>query len=53
MNEFELKSMKPLAGPQWQGNKTSGGMSVMITVQPIGGIGTWHEKPETAVGKGL
>jgi hypothetical protein len=46
MTEFELKSMRPPADPQWQGTKTSGGMSFMITVQPIGWIGTWHENPK-------
>jgi hypothetical protein len=46
MTEFELKSMKAPAAPQWQGHKTSGNMTVMITVQPVGWIGTWHENPQ-------
>ncbi len=46
MTEFELKSMKAPAEPQWQGHKTSGHMTVMVTVQPVGWIGTWHENPQ-------
>jgi hypothetical protein len=46
LTEFELKSMMPPADPQWQGNKTSGRMTVMITVQPVGWTGTWHENPK-------
>ena len=46
MTEFELKSIKPPADPQWQGNKTSGKMTVMVTVQLVGWIGTWHENPK-------
>lgn len=45
MTEFELKSMQPPATPQWQGNKHHEGMTVMVTVQPIGWTGTWHENP--------
>ena len=45
LTEFEFKSMKPPADPQWQGNRTSGKMSVMVTVQPVGWTGTWHENP--------
>ena len=46
MTDFQLKSMKPPAAPQWQGEKTSGGMSVIVTVQPVGWSGTWHENPK-------
>jgi catechol 2,3-dioxygenase-like lactoylglutathione lyase family enzyme len=46
MTEFELRSMKPPADPQWQGNKTSGKMTVMFTAQPVGWIGNWHENPK-------
>jgi hypothetical protein len=46
MNRFTLKSMQPPADPQWQGEKTSGEMSTMVTVQPIGWIGDWHENPK-------
>jgi hypothetical protein len=45
MTHFTLKSMQAPAAPQWQGDKTSGAMSVMITVQPVGWIGEWHENP--------
>jgi len=38
--------MMPPADPQWQGNRTSGKMTVMVTVQPVGWIGTWHENPK-------
>lgn len=46
MSKFELKSMKPPADPQWQGEKTHGWMTTLVTVQPVGWIGTWHENPK-------
>ncbi len=46
MTEFDLKSMQPPAAPQWQGSRTSGNMNVMVTVQPVGWVGTWHENPK-------
>lgn len=45
MTQFELKSMMPPAAPQWQGVRHHDGMTVMITVQPVGWVGTWHENP--------
>lgn len=45
MTQFELKSMQPPAAPQWQGRKHHDGMTVMVTVQPVGWEGTWHENP--------
>ncbi|WP_062209864.1 hypothetical protein [Aureimonas sp. AU12] len=45
MTEFELKSMQPPAAPQWQGCKHHDGMTVMVTVQPVGWEGAWHENP--------
>jgi len=45
MTEFELKSMQPPAAPQWQGSKHHDGMTVMVTVQPVGWEGAWHENP--------
>jgi hypothetical protein len=45
MTDFELESMMAPADPQWQGTRTSGKMTVMVTVQPVGWIGTWHENP--------
>lgn len=46
MTDFELKSIKPQADPQWQGKKTSGAMTEMVTVLPVGWTGTWHENPK-------
>ena len=46
MTEFALKSMQPPADPQWQGHKMQGAMTVLVTVQPVGWIGTWHENPK-------
>jgi hypothetical protein len=46
MTEFELKSMKAPAAPQWQGRSITGKMTTMVTVQPVGWIGTWHENPK-------
>ena len=46
MTDFQLESMKPPAAPQWQGDKISGPMTVMVTVQPVGWTGTWHENPK-------
>jgi hypothetical protein len=45
MSEFELKSMQPPAAPQWQGTRRSG-MSMLVTVQPVGWVGEWHENPK-------
>jgi hypothetical protein len=42
---FTLKSMQPPAAPQWQGPRTHGTMTTMVTVQPVGWVGTWHENP--------
>lgn len=44
--DFDMQSMQPPAAPQWQGRKTRDGMTVMVTVQPVGWIGTWHENPK-------
>ncbi|MGA2233788.1 MAG: cupin domain-containing protein [Tepidisphaeraceae bacterium] len=46
MTEFELRSMKPPAAPQWQGRPITGRTTMMVTVQPISWIGTWHENPK-------
>lgn len=45
MTAFELKSIGGGAAPQWQGEASRGGMSVMVTVLPVGWIGEWHENP--------
>jgi hypothetical protein len=46
LTEFDMKSMQPPADPQWQGQKTQDGMTVMVTVQPAGWTGAWHENPK-------
>lgn len=46
MTEFEMKSMQPPADPQWQGQKWRGAMTMMVTVQPVGWVGAWHENPK-------
>jgi hypothetical protein len=46
LSEFELKSMQPPADPQWQGTRRSGAMSMLVTVQPVGWVGNWHENPK-------
>jgi hypothetical protein len=46
MTEFELKSMKVPAAPQWQSKSITGKMTMMVTVQPVGWIGIWHENPK-------
>jgi hypothetical protein len=46
MTEFELRSMNAPADPQWQGKSLTGKMTTMVTVQPVGWIGTWHENPK-------
>ncbi|MGB3503804.1 MAG: cupin domain-containing protein [Xanthobacteraceae bacterium] len=46
MTEFAFKSIKPPADPQWQGNRLHGHMTTLVTVLPVGWIGTWHENPK-------
>lgn len=46
MEDFELKPIQPGAEAQWQGQKTSGAMTTMVTVLPVGWIGEWHENPK-------
>jgi hypothetical protein len=46
MTEFELKSMKSPADPEWLGKKQSGRMTTLVAVQPVGWIGIWHENPK-------
>lgn len=45
MTEFTLGSMGE-ADPQWKGRKTTGKMTTMMTVLPVGWIGEWHENPK-------
>ncbi|MBA2590279.1 MAG: cupin domain-containing protein [Alphaproteobacteria bacterium] len=46
MGKFDLKPIQPGAAPQWQGEKSSGTMTTMVTVLPVGWIGDWHENPK-------
>jgi hypothetical protein len=46
MEQFNLKPIQPGAAPQWQGEKSSGAMTTMITVLPVGWTGDWHENPK-------
>jgi hypothetical protein len=46
MTRFALKSMQPPAAPQWQGEPSRGDLTVMVTVQPVGWRGDWHENPK-------
>ncbi|MGC9271670.1 cupin domain-containing protein [Acidiphilium sp.] len=45
LTSFEMKAMGEGAAPQWQGSRTHDGMTVMVTVQPVGWVGEWHENP--------
>lgn len=46
LTEFELGSMGSGADPQWKGKKTTARMTSMVTVQPVGWVGDWHENPK-------
>lgn len=46
MTEFELGSIGGGADPQWKGHKTTGQMTAMVTVLPVGWVGEWHENPK-------
>ncbi len=46
MTQFDLKSIQAPIDPQWQGKPTSGAMTAMITVLPVGWAGRWHENPK-------
>jgi hypothetical protein len=46
LRNFDLKSMKPQASPQWQDRLKTGRATVIVTVQPVGWRGTWHEDPK-------
>nr|WP_321984788.1 cupin domain-containing protein [uncultured Lichenicoccus sp.] len=45
LTDFQMKAMGQGTDPQWQGRRTSGEMTVMVTVQPVGWVGQWHENP--------
>ncbi len=45
LTRFVLAPMAAGAAPQWQGDTLRDGMTVLITVQPVGWVGEWHENP--------
>lgn len=45
LRDFDWRSMGPPAAPQWQGRHHSGAMTTLVTVQPVGWLGEWHENP--------
>jgi hypothetical protein len=46
MTEFERKSIREPASPQWLGQQITAETTVMVTVLPVGWVGTWHENPK-------
>jgi len=46
ITKFKLQSMKPPAAPQWQSEKSTGDITVITSVQPVGWRGDWHENPK-------
>ncbi len=46
MSKFKLESISEPASPQWQGKRTTAELSVMVTILPVGWMGTWHENPK-------
>jgi hypothetical protein len=45
LEEFDLEPIQPGTAPQWQGRKSTGAMTTLMTVLPVGWAGTWHENP--------
>jgi hypothetical protein len=45
LHDFALQSISPPAYPQWLDRLKAEGASVVISVLPVGWIGTWHENP--------
>lgn len=45
LSDFEFRSISPPASPQWQGHRFSATMTTLVTVLPVGWVGTWHENP--------
>jgi hypothetical protein len=45
VSSFVLQSMSPPADPQYQARQPEGSAQVILTVQPKGWKGTWHENP--------
>lgn len=46
LDHFVSKSISPPAAPQWQDQLALGDATVLVTVQPVGWIGDWHENPK-------
>ena len=46
ISSFVLQSISKPAEPQWQARQKAGVAQVMVTVQPSGWTGTWHENPK-------
>jgi hypothetical protein len=44
--QFELTSIAPPAAPQWLAPAMRGRTSTIVSVQPVGWIGDWHENPK-------
>ena len=45
LGAFELKSIEPPASPQWLDKLKAEGATIVVTVQPVGWRGEWHENP--------
>lgn len=46
LHNFVLKSINPPASPQWLDRLKAEGATVIVTVQPAGWTGPWHEDPK-------
>ena len=46
MKGFVLQSIEPPASPQWLKRLKAEGASIVMSVLPVGWIGTWHENPK-------
>jgi hypothetical protein len=46
VRNFVLESIEPPASPQWLRRLKTEGASVVISVLPVGWVGTWHENPK-------
>ena len=46
MTGFISKSISPPAAPQWQDHLSAGDTVILVTVQPAGWEGAWHENPK-------
>ncbi len=46
IRNFVLESIEPPASPQWLRRLRTEGASVVISVLPVGWVGTWHENPK-------